>query len=326
MPRRPREFVEGAVYHVYNRCARGAEPFAKRKAAERFVDTLARARDRDGLTILAWCLLSNHYHLAVRAGAVPLARTMGFVQQRFGQDYNRRTGAAGPLWQSRYKAKLVSDERYLMQLVAYVHLNPVAAGLVSDPARYALSGHGELIGAVPPRLVDVDGTLALFDSSTNAARRAYLRLLKGDGTAAWVGEGPGGLPWWRRERDTPIAAPPAGPRLDPLGRSAGLERGRLDAAAFVELACASLDAPVECLSSPEKRRSVSEIRYLVGGLAIERWRVGAAALSAVVGHRPEVVTRWAARAGEMRRSDSTFLERYEALDATMSGARPRRRR
>ena len=326
MPRRPREFVEGAVYHVYNRCARGVEPFAKRKAAERFLDTLMRARDRDGLTILAWCLLSNHYHLAVRAGAVPLARTMGFVQARFGQDFNRRTGASGPLWQSRYKAKMVADERYLTQLVAYVHLNPVAAGIVSDPARYALCGHGELVGTEEMRLIDVEGTLALFDTTVAAARRAYLRLVKGGRTASWAGEEPGRLPWWQRERDVPIVAAAAGPRLDPLGRSAGLERPRLDAGAFIARACEILGVEPRRLDSAEKDREVSEIRYLVGGLAIERWRIGAGKLAAIVGRRPEAVSRWSARAGVLRQEDDAFRRRYEALDAALSDARPRGRR
>ena len=90
MPRRPRVFVEGAIYHVYNRCARGAEPFADDEEAECFLDLLARARDRDGMTLLAWCLMSNHYHLALRTGAVPLARTMAHIQSRFGAQHNRR--------------------------------------------------------------------------------------------------------------------------------------------------------------------------------------------------------------------------------------------
>jgi REP element-mobilizing transposase RayT len=63
MPRRPREHVEGGIYHVYNRLARGAEVFADRREAERFVDLLVATRDRDSLTILAWCLMSNHCHL-----------------------------------------------------------------------------------------------------------------------------------------------------------------------------------------------------------------------------------------------------------------------
>jgi putative transposase len=318
MPRRPRQLVEGGVYHVYNRLARGARVFAKRKAAERFVATLERARDRDGLTILAWCVLANHYHLAVRCGAVPLSRSIGFVQARFGQDYNRRSGEAGPLWQSRYKAKLVRDEGYLQQLVAYIHLNPVAAGVVSDPARYALCGHGELVGAREQRLIDVDGTLAMFDSGRTAARRSYMRLVKRGRKEAWALEDPGRLPWWHRESDAPIAVPPAAPLLDPLGRSPGLERPQLDARAFIEGACQSLGVLPERLASVEKDREASATRYLIAGLAIERWRIRAGLLAAILGRRPEAVSRWAARAGELRQVDDAFRGRYEALDAALA--------
>jgi REP element-mobilizing transposase RayT len=323
MPRRPRELVEGAVYHVYNRLAHGVEALGRRKAAERFVATIERARDRDGLTILAWCVMSNHYHLALRTGAVPLSRTMGFVQARFGQDHNRRAGESGPLWATRYKAKLVRDERYLARLVAYVHLNPVAAGIVADPARYSLCGHGELLGMQPQRLVDVEGTLALFGDSGTAARRAYLRLLKGERESAWVGDEPGRLPWWSRERDAPISAPPVGPLLDPLGRS-GRERQRLDAHELIRRACSALAVDPELITSTRRDRQAATARYLVGGLAIERWRIRAGELAAAVGRRPEVVSRWAARAGGLRQRDEAFRRTYEELDATLAGERRRR--
>ncbi len=113
MPRRPREVIEGAVYHLYNRFARGAPLFASADDAERFVARVRQARDRDGLAVLAWCLMSNHDHLAVRIGPVPLARSMGVLQSRFAADLNRRRRASGPRWQSRYKAKIGSDERHL---------------------------------------------------------------------------------------------------------------------------------------------------------------------------------------------------------------------
>ncbi len=315
MPRRPRVFVEGAVYHVYNRFARGAEVFGKRKAAARFLEILARARDRDGLTILAWCLMSNHYHLAVRVGPVTLARTMGYVQGRFGQDHNRRSRSAGPLWQSRYKAKLIDGERYLTQLIAYVHLNPVIAGVVSDPAKYALCGHGELIGKAPAGLIDGDGTLGLFADTMAEARRVYLRTIKGSRKASWMGEEPGGLPWWQRERDAPLSGAPAAPRLDALGRSGGPTRPRLPAEEFVRRACAALAVRPERLGAATKDRELSGVRYLIAGVAIERWGIRAANLAEVVGRRPESVTRWAARAGELRLEDTSFHRRYEELDA-----------
>ena len=101
LPRRPRVPVEGAVYHVYNRLARRTEVFGEPEEIDGFVTLLREVRNRDGLTILAWCVMSNHYHLAVPVGAVPLARTMALVQARSGQGHNRRSGLVGPLRQSR---------------------------------------------------------------------------------------------------------------------------------------------------------------------------------------------------------------------------------
>ena len=92
--------------------------------------------------------MSNHYPFAVRVRPVPLSRTMGYVQARFGQTYNRRDRSSGPRWQSRYKARLVEDPGYLDGLIVYIHLNPVVAGLVDDPAAYAFWGHRELLGRV----------------------------------------------------------------------------------------------------------------------------------------------------------------------------------
>jgi len=77
-------FVEGGIYHVYNRFARGADLFSEPEEAIQFLEILRKARARDGLAVLVWCLMPNHYHLALRTGAVPLARTMAYVQSRFG--------------------------------------------------------------------------------------------------------------------------------------------------------------------------------------------------------------------------------------------------
>jgi len=76
MPRRPRVFVEGGIYHVINRFARGAELFADPEEATEFLEFLRTARDRDGLTVFACALMPNHDYTAERAGPVPLSRTM----------------------------------------------------------------------------------------------------------------------------------------------------------------------------------------------------------------------------------------------------------
>jgi REP element-mobilizing transposase RayT len=318
MPRRPRVFVEGAIYHVYNRLARGAELFSEPEEAIEFVETLRTARDRDGLSVYAWTLMPNHFHLAVRAGPVPLSRTMGYVQARFGHGYNRRHRSSGPRWQSRYKARMVEDPAYLDRLIAYIHLNPVTAGLVDDPADHAFSGHRELLGKVASPLSDVEGVLAVFGDTVRAARRAYVRALKGAREAEWREELPGRLPWWPYQVDRAVRPEAPSAWVDELGRSTGLERRRLDPAGFVARCCALLEATPAALTGPGKGREISRTRYLIATLAIERWGLAARSLAEVVGRLPEVVSRWASRGAKMRQESAEFRSEYERLDRALA--------
>ena len=314
MPRRLRVFVDGGIYHVYNRFARGAAVFAKEEEAERFLDIVRKVRDRDGLTIFAWVVMSNHYHFAIRTGPVPLARTMGNIQGRFGQGYNRRWNSAGPLWQSRYKARLVEEPRYLAQLIAYVHLNPVAAELVEDPGDHRYSGHLELLGKAKNPLIAVDTVLAEYGDSLRSARRSYVRSLRAERDAEWVGERPGVLPWWRREPDRPLDPRRPSAWVDELGRSTGLERAPMSPLEFLQVACGVLQVRAARLAGHGQDRETSRLRYVIAALAIERWGVQAKGLGDQLGRRPEVVTRWAARGAERRQREGEFRTEYEELD------------
>ena len=254
MPRRSRVFVEGGIYHVYNRFARGADLFADPEEAIEFLEILRKARDRDGLTVFAWALMSNHFHMAVRAGPVPLSRTMGYVQARFGQRFNRRHGSSGPRWQSRYKATMVEEPQYLDRLIIYIHLNPVVAGLVDDLSDHPFSGHRELLGKVNQPLIDVDNVLAAFGDTVRTARRAYVRALKGARQDEWRSEVAARFQWWSHEVDRPLEPVAPAAWVDELGRSTGLERPRMDSAEFKE-AYEKLDEILATHSKEKKRFS-----------------------------------------------------------------------
>jgi len=90
MPRPARVHVEGGIYHVYNRLGRGERVFDREQHAEVFVSLLRDLAQRDGLTVYAWCLMSNHYHLAVRTGVISLDRPLRSLQQRLARDVNLR--------------------------------------------------------------------------------------------------------------------------------------------------------------------------------------------------------------------------------------------
>jgi REP element-mobilizing transposase RayT len=82
-------FVEGGLYHVYNRFASGEGVFSDLEEAKAFVDLFRWVKRRDGWTVLAWCLMSNHYHFAIRSRAVPISHGLHCLQGRFSQRYNR---------------------------------------------------------------------------------------------------------------------------------------------------------------------------------------------------------------------------------------------
>jgi putative transposase len=111
----------GALYHV---TARGNERRALyRDDADRrdYLDLLARCRQKFRFQLLAYCLMTNHVHLAIRTGEDPLSRIMARLHSIYAERFNRRHERVGHLFQGRYKASLVRDERYLHALLRYVH-------------------------------------------------------------------------------------------------------------------------------------------------------------------------------------------------------------
>ncbi len=326
MPRRPRVFVEGGIYHVYNRFARGAEVFKEGEEADRFLELLRHVRQRDGLTVFAFCLMSNHYHLALRSGPVPLSRTLGYVQARFSQQYNCAHRSTGPMWQSRYKAKLVEDPTFLEQLIVYIHLNPVTACAVDDPSDYPLCGHRELLKKTAQPLVDADQTLSLFGGTTRTARRRYVRQLEGARDVEWRAELPGWLPWWGREPDRPIEPEPPGAWIDERGVSTGLERPSVKAEDFLSLAAEILKMAPEKLTAPGSGHQITRVRLLILALAVERWHLRPSSFAPLFRRRNDVVSRWVRWGAQRRMEDEDFRELYDDLDHELShrltGAKP----
>ena len=316
MARRPRVFVEGALYHVYNRFARGEGVFGDPEEAIDFVERLREVKTRDGFNVFAWTLLTNHYHLALRASAVPLSRTMQFLQCGFSRGFNRRWRRTGPLWQSRYKAKLIDEPEYLSRVIHYIHLNPIRAGLTEDPSKYTFSGHRELMGKIRRPLCDVDEALLCFGRTVKSARRAYAsgmkKAMKDVGLAQEVGK----LPWWGHDRELDLEEDR--PYVDVLGRSTGLERPHLEGAEFVALASDLLNIEVGRLASKRQDSSTGRLRRMVASCGIERWGQRAGKLAGVLSKHPVVVSRWVSEGNRLREEDQEFSAALEALDRALS--------
>lgn len=130
MPRTVRVDTPGAVHHVIARGNEQKSIFRDDTDRRIFLSRLARCQPRFGFTVLAYCLMGNHVHLAVRTGREPLARVLLTVLSAYASDFNRRYRRVGHLFQGRYKAFRIRDDRHLLAVVRYIHRNPVAAGIV----------------------------------------------------------------------------------------------------------------------------------------------------------------------------------------------------
>jgi len=316
MPRRPRILVEGGIYHVYNRITNGEPVFSDVDSCESFLDLVRDVKARDGLTVFAWCLMTNHFHLAVRTGAVPLSRSMRQIGGRFSQRYNLIHRRYGHLWQGRYKSRNVDDSDYLRQLILYIHLNPVRAGVAPDPEAYGLSGHRELMKKRANPIVDVDDTLVVFGDTLRAARRSYLRALESAAETTWSKEGFRSLPWW--QRSDRAVEPTDVEYVDVLGRSTGLERPKLEAEDFVRHVCLLLEEDIDRLAGRARDSSTAASRRLLATLGIERWGQRAKDLARVLNKNPDVVSAWASKGGSLRQVDQGFFEEVEKLDGELS--------
>lgn len=175
---------EGACYHVMARGNACQDIFLDDADRCAFVENLGRVAQRFDWQIWAWCLMDNHYHLLIKTRQATLSRGMREVNGVYTQTFNRRHGRVGHLLQGRYKAILVDQDTYLMELSRYIVLNPVRAGLVDRVGDSEWSSYRAVMGKVPAEdWLAVDRTLELFHPKRGPARRAYARFVD-DGIGA----------------------------------------------------------------------------------------------------------------------------------------------
>jgi len=324
MPRHPRLFLPNAIYHVYCRVARGEIIFDQDTASLEFVETLREVRDLDGWSILAWCLMGNHYHIVVRTRTVELWRSMARLQARVSRGHNRRRGYFGRLWQSRYRARVVDTNEYYRQVLAYVHLNPVSAGIVTDPADYSLSGHRELIGLCRPHVVDRRSALVGFDFSFGMSpAEEYLRWVRSVAEAQWTHLEVNELPWWEKAKNVDEIADP---RRHPTarlfdGRQLAEERVEIELLEFAARFEAASDHMLEDLTSRFRMPDQTRGRIEFVTLALPRYGFRGRDVAELLGKHGNSVTKWLTQGLLLERDDPDFRNRLDRIDAAISSSR-----
>ncbi len=168
-----------AWYHVMNRARRGQDLFADKKDMGLFLDLLQETTTLFNLKVSAYCLMPTHYHLLVQTPDANLARCMRHINGIYTQRYNARHQCDGTLFRGRYKSVLVDADSYLLELVRYIHRNPLRADLVKRIGRYSWSSHrGYLSNANKWEWLHKDFVLRMLAKNRAVQIRKYRRFVE----------------------------------------------------------------------------------------------------------------------------------------------------
>ena len=178
MPRRTRMYLPGHVYHVFQRGNNRNSCFLESENYQYYLGLWIECSRRYGVTVHAYCLMTNHVHFLVTpAKTDSISRVTRDVGSRYAFYFNRKYNRTGTLWEGRHKSCLVQDERYFLTCSRYIELNPVEAGIVDQPGKYAWSSY--LANAWGRNdWLDRHDVYQLLGENAESRRHAYRDLFK----------------------------------------------------------------------------------------------------------------------------------------------------
>jgi putative transposase len=178
MPRKPRIEIAGGLYHIITRGNNRRKTFRSHDDYLRFTSILSQQKLKLPFYLYAYCLMPNHVHLLIEMQDDAISRIMQRVLTSYSQYHNRKYKKIGHLFQGRYKAILCQTDRYLGELVRYIHLNPVRARMVKRPEDYEYGGHRAYLGLAKTGLVDAEPVLRHFGATKKRAVETYIRFVE----------------------------------------------------------------------------------------------------------------------------------------------------
>ncbi len=260
MARKPRLHVDEGIYHVMLRGNGGQAIYFDDDDRLHFYLLMQEGIARYGHRIHGFCLMSNHVHLVVEVGAQPLAKIMQNLSFRYTRWVNKKQKRIGHLFQGRYKAVLVDRDSYLLELVRYVHLNPVRAKLVRQAHHYPWCGHRAYLGRETLPWLTTEWVLSQFGTRLGTSRNRYEAFVRegyregrrddfhsgGDDDGRVLGD----ERFTRRTLNKAITSPKT-VTLDQL----------------IQMVCEKYNVTEKTLASVGRERATSEARSVVGWLA-----------------------------------------------------------
>jgi putative transposase len=301
MPRKPRIHYPGAFYHVILRGNAGDPIFFDDRDRYRLYLILQYAVERFRCRIHGFCLMRNHIHLVMEVDDIPLSRIMQNISQRFTKWINYSQSRTGHLFQGRYKALLIDADTYLLELVRYVHLNPVRAGAAADLGEYPWTGHRGYLGKEVIPWLTTDFVLSMLSPRVVQARKAYESYVHDGIGEGMRGEFHSGTCEGRILGDESFAD-------EVLVRSSQKVEREYTLDEVVGTVCARFRVSEGKLKAPGKIRPMTEARAMAAAIVQASPHLRLTDLARLLGRDVSALVKAAQRVTENERSDITVGE------------------
>lgn len=181
LPRRPRFCPPGYVQHLIQRGNNRQIFFSSNKDLSAYSNWLWEATEKYELAVHAWVFMTNHVHLLVTPGTEEsIALSMQYIGRQYVRYFNRAYRRTGTLFEGRYKSHLVQDAGYVLACQRYIELNPVRAGMVSDPAGYVWSSYRSAAFGRSTKLWKPHSYYLKLGESDRARRKSYRALFRSE--------------------------------------------------------------------------------------------------------------------------------------------------
>ncbi|MCR5604550.1 MAG: transposase [Lachnospiraceae bacterium] len=186
MPRKKRVWYPGAVYHVMNRANRRVVLYKDEDDYYSFIESVQITSKIYQFKIHSMCLMTNHFHMLIETADTELWKIMKRMLHPYAMNFNRKYHYTGHLFEDRYTACLIENERYFLEASLYIHLNPVKAHMVREPIAYEYSSYGGFIdinGADKKKITkyieELVETKRVLDAFGNNSREQYRLFVEG---------------------------------------------------------------------------------------------------------------------------------------------------
>jgi len=166
------DFLPGRYFHIYNHAAQGLQLFRDSADYRICLRIIHDYLDSPDFSMISFCLMPNHYHFFIRQnGECPIYLIMNKIWFRYSRYYNKKYEGHGSIFAGKSQHKTVESDNYLLSLTAYIHLNPMNAGLVHSPGEWEWSNYREWAGLRKKYLCDHAIVDAYFSRSEDYQRQ-----------------------------------------------------------------------------------------------------------------------------------------------------------